>query len=106
MLRYRSFSGGVDGVFDPVSNALILFGGMSDLVGAVPTNELWILRLEDTTGTWQAIQAKGTPPPPRYYHTTTYDPVNHRIIVYGGKLSRESSKYADDVWALSLGFCP
>ena len=52
---------------------------------------------------WTALAPNGTAPGGRYWHSTTYDPVRDRVVVFGGFTG---TKYLNDAWALSLAGTP
>lgn len=54
------------------------------------------------TSSWQRVLPTGGPPFPRAGHSAIYDPVRHRMIVFGGF----GGVYLRDVWALSLEGAP
>ncbi|MEO0182007.1 MAG: kelch repeat-containing protein [candidate division WOR-3 bacterium] len=83
-------------IFDPVNNRMIVFGGYD--AGGNNFNDVWALNLNDTT--WIQINPSGSPPPIRGAHTSIYDPIAHRMIVFGGN----SSPIYNDVWALNLNY--
>ncbi len=85
--------GSATAIVDPVNNRLIVFGGEYN---EYPNNSTWSLDL--TTWTWTVLTPTGTPPPARFEHSAVYDPSEHRMIIYGGKMS----VHYDDVWALDL----
>lgn len=51
-----------------------------------------------TTSTWLKVNAKGTPPSPRYAHSATC--VGKRVIIFGGF---NGSSYLDDVFVFDTG---
>ncbi len=83
---------------DPVNDRLILFGGAEPY--APPpgrSNGLWQLSLSGTP-TWSPLTASGFTPSPRSGHRAVLDPVNRRMLLFGGMDTNPES----DVWALSL----
>lgn len=84
-------------VYDPVGDRMIGFGGRDS--GSVVHNDAWALTLGENP-TWTQLLASGTPPPARTGHTAIYDPVRHRIVVFGGWVNGVG--LANDLWALSL----
>jgi hypothetical protein len=84
---------------DPVDNAMIVFGGFYYDWGTGPEryNDVWKMGLD--TYSWSEISTSGTPPPPVSAHTCIYDPVNHRMLVYGGGLDGD---VLADVYSLDL----
>ena len=62
---------------------MIVFGGMDDFVA--PYNDVWSYSLASATpGNWSPLTTTGTPPLPRFGHSAVYDPLNNRMIVFGG----------------------
>ena len=96
---------GEAGIFDPVRNRVIIFGGIttSSGVGSTVLNDVWELSLSGTP-TWNQFAPAGTPPQPRRDHTAIYDPVGDRMIIFGGY--RSTGGEGNDVWALSLAGTP
>jgi hypothetical protein len=91
------------GVYDPVRDRMVFFGGTKSLSGANTTfNQVWLLDLSTTTA-WSLVATEGTPPPARYAHTMVYDPVRDRMLVFGGYTNLV---FLNDVWALSLDGTP
>jgi hypothetical protein len=85
-----------DGIYDPVRDRMIVFGGTTF---NVYSSETWALDV--ATGDWSQISTVTTPPA-RGIHTTVYDPVRDRMIVIGGY----DGTFRNDVWALSLSGSP
>ena len=93
---------GASAAYDAASNRLIVFGGLD--VDYYTTqgwyNDVWVLVDANGIGTpqWLQLQPTGTPPAPRYYAGTAYDPASNRLIVVGGA---GQGGYLDDVWVLT-----
>jgi hypothetical protein len=51
------------------------------------------------TPTYYRVTPTGAPPPPRSGHTSVYDPITNRMIVFGGSQSDYSAH--NDVWVLN-----
>ena len=83
------------GVYDPVRDRLIIFGGWD---GSAALDQTWELTL-GATPTWSQILPSGTLPAPRYAHSMIYDPLRDRLLVFGGF---DQSSLFNDVWALNL----
>ena len=81
---------GTTGIYDPVRDRLIVFGGCG-----CSNEEAWAFDL--ATRTWTQL-ASG--PPGRFDASAIYDPVRDRMVVFGGYDGAES--YRNDTWALSL----
>jgi hypothetical protein len=94
--------GSQSAVYDQVNNRMIIFGGDPDVgycFGAL--NDVWVLTNADGTGGtpgWTQLSPTGTPPSTRSSAGAAYDPVNNRMIVYGGENACDPP--AGDVWVL------
>jgi hypothetical protein len=82
-------------MLDPVRSRMVMFAGLD---GGGYVNDVWSMSLSGNVA-WSAIAASGTAPSPRYSHSSIYDPLRDRMIVYGGA---GSGGYPGDVWALSF----
>ena len=85
-------------VYDPIRQRMITFGGYDGTF----KNDVWSLSL-GSEATWSPVATAGIAPAPRAAHTAIYDPINDRMIVYGGT---GSSGFFGDVWALTLAGTP
>jgi hypothetical protein len=84
-------------VYDPVRDRLLVIG--SDDGQPV---DVWALALSGTP-TWQRLTTGGTSPPGRWGHSTIYDPIQDRVILFGGvDWPSYPQVFLADVWALSL----
>lgn len=93
-------------IYDAANQRMILFGGLDldpTADGSILSNEVWELSLP-TAGTpaWNPL-APTTPPTPRFGHSAIYDPVNQRMVVFGGQ---DDTSILDEVWILTLGPSP
>jgi hypothetical protein len=86
-----------DGVYDPVGDRIILFGGYDGL----PLGDVWQLTLAGTP-TWSQITPSGTPPASRWLHAAVRIPGTNEMLVIAGT---DSTLY-DDVWKLNLSGSP
>jgi hypothetical protein len=68
-------------VYDPILDRMVVFGGREILPAT--SNVTRALSLSDTR-TWSATLPVGATPTVRYEHTAIYDPVRHRMVVFGG----------------------
>ncbi len=95
-------------VYDISTKRMVVFGGIP-----VPTNtnstqdlnDVWRLfgsstALGGSGLNWSQVHPTGTPPAPRFGHSAGYDPLNNRMIIFGGGEGR-SSPCANDVWVLT-----
>jgi hypothetical protein len=71
---------GRPGVYDAANQRMLVFGGY-DFYG--PSDETWALSLSGAPA-WTLLATTGTPPAPRSDDAVAWDPVAHRLYVYGG----------------------
>ena len=83
-------------VYDELADRMIVFGG--DDGGYV--NDVWALSFSSSD--WSLILPNGAPPPSRREHAAIYDPVENRMIVYGGYRGTR----LNDIWELRLSGPP
>ena len=88
-------------IIDPVRHRMIVFGGEAE---GSTSRSVWALSLEGPP-VWTSLTPLGEGPEARYAHTSIYDPVRDRMIVFGG-YSHRTETYHNDVWALSLAGAP
>jgi hypothetical protein len=88
-------------VYDPPYDRLIVFGGYG---GGTTWDEVWALSLGGTP-TWSKLVVGGGPPPSRAQAAYDYDPISHRLFVFGG-FSIPPQTLLNDLWALSVGASP
>lgn len=89
-------------IYDPVGDRMLIFGGATDRYYA-PTNEVWSLSLE--VPTWTQLTPEGEAPPARTMSAAVYDPIRHRLVVYGGCCYEDEDGYTfafGDTWELPL----
>ena len=89
---------GPAGVYDPVGNRLVAFGG-STATSLGYTNDLWSLSLAGTP-TWTKVAALGTLPGARENASAVYDALHQRLVVFGGRGFNGAD--FDDTWELPL----
>jgi hypothetical protein len=82
-------------VFDAARHRMILFGGE----GPGVLNDLWTLEL-DGAEHWTPAVSSGQVPEPRSKHAMVYDPVEDRVLLFGGV--NADGVPLRDLWALSL----
>lgn len=87
------------GVYDPVRDRMVIFGGRD----TAPMNDVWELSFSGTLA-WRQLLPMGSPPAARIDHGAVYDPLRHRMIVFGG-VDAGGNPF-NDVWALSLSGTP
>jgi hypothetical protein len=83
-------------VYDAPRHRMIVFGGR--LSDGSYTDDVWEMLLDD--GVWYDITATGDGPGDRAGHSAVYDPVGHRMIVFGGSSSGglSNSAYSLSLW--------
>jgi hypothetical protein len=81
-------------VFDPVNNALWLFGGNNS--AGTFLNDLWKLTLSNNT--WTQMSPTGGPPAIRTAHAACYDVPSQCMYILTG----QGSSYLNDVWRYSI----
>ena len=86
-------------IYDPANSRMVAFAGA---VGGRSQNDAWSLSLGDAPA-WTALLPAPMAPGNRYGHSTMYDPVRGRMIVFGGW---DGSNAWNDVWSLSLVGAP
>lgn len=83
------------GVYDPVNHRMVIFGGNT---AGGEVNDTWALDLTDYT--WTELSPGGDPPSQRRHCMGTYDPIEHRWVVFGGLTLWD--EMVNDTYALSL----
>jgi hypothetical protein len=93
-------AGGTSGIYDPISNRVVAFGGISYWANDL-TNNLRVLSNANGSGDqtlWATPPQSGIPP---YVtdHSAVYDAASNRMIVFGGNFGDQS--ISDQLWMLS-----
>ena len=87
-------------IFDAANRRMVIFAGPAPY-----RNDVWELPM--TTLAWNQIAALPSPqvglPPERGYHRAVYDPVNQRMVIYGGS---NANFIMGDTWSLPLSGSP
>jgi len=84
-------------VLDTGDHALIMFGGNA---GGTLLNDVWKLTLTPGSETWTDLSPPGQAPEPRLGPVAVYDPITHRVVIFGGV--SEYATFFNDVWAFDL----
>jgi len=90
-------------IYDPVGDRMLVFGGAEDRFYQW-TNEVWSLSLAGPM-TWSLLSPAGDAPAPRHLSSASYDPIRHRVVVFGGCCFEDedwNSQAFADAWELSL----
>lgn len=72
-------------VYDSANDAVVLFGGYTQLEGdptATPLNELWVFKAENNQ--WSKWAVGGAIPSPRKGESLVYDTYNNALVQFGG----------------------
>lgn len=94
-------------VYDDLNQRYVVFAGLAGTIVDYNyhlTNEVWSLTL-GATPAWSQLSVLGAPPGPRASAQYGYDPVRHRVLIFGGYGSHypgDPWAYLNDVWELSL----
>lgn len=88
-------------IFDPLRNRMVIYGGAD----AVPGSDLflgdtWALDFDSDPPVWTELHPGGTMPSVRDNMPAAYDPLNDRMIVYGGY---SGTSFLSDTQFLSWG---
>jgi hypothetical protein len=81
-------------IYDPVRARVLVFGGKNDANFNV--NETW--SFDPDARLWEKLETKGSRPPASEDHSAVYDPIGHRMILYGGENGATTNK----LWSLDL----
>ncbi len=87
-------------VYDSTNEKTVLFGGRTYSGGWILKNETWVY---DVTGNTWTKMSPPVSPAVRYHHDMVYDPVNNRVVMFGGIAGaayRDTWLYdvANDLW--------
>lgn len=105
----REFHGAV---YDTPNNRMMFFGGTNLIETCCPYiqqdyNDTWVLANangEAGNPVWTQLHPTGTLPPARGEHSTVYDPMFNRLIVFGGlqwQQGTQKYKMLGDLWQLT-----
>ncbi len=88
-----------NGVYDPGTNSLIVFGGND--CGTRYFNDVWVLSNangQGGTSVWTQLSPSGSAPPARESTSAIYDSANNVMTIYGGDAGGNPF---GDIWILS-----
>lgn len=92
-------------VYDPDDNSILAFGGFQ-VTGI--ENKTWRLSL-GASPAWSAVTPLGALPRRRLQHAAGWDPVAHRMLVFGGNVTTGSGDATEDeqeLWSFTPGGDP
>jgi len=87
---------GHSAIYDQADQRMIVFGGCNS---GIYNNEVWALNLYPDSASWFLLSPSGSPPGPRGWHFSTYDPLRNGMVVGFG--SGPDTLY-NDAWILTL----
>lgn len=86
-------------IYDPDNLQMVVFGGNPSPYLSAPLNDTWTLPLTGPTE-WSVLGGgAGGAPSARLSHSSVYDLVHNRMIMFGGY---DSSHFLNDTWVYSL----
>ncbi|MCP5127562.1 MAG: hypothetical protein H6973_18615 [Gammaproteobacteria bacterium] len=94
---------GAGAAYDPISNRMMVFGGLTAVGPYSDLNTVRVLIDANGIGTpqWLDLTPGGTLPPPRSeLQNIAYDPINNRLIIFGGYRGAGNTEY-NDTWVLT-----
>lgn len=84
-------------VYDPPRDRFVLIGGQCDIAPDYRA-DVWSLELSGTPS-WSALSPSGGPPSARAGASAVYDPLDGRLVVFGGG---QFYVWFNDAWSLDL----
>ncbi|HUT04409.1 MAG TPA: kelch repeat-containing protein [bacterium] len=72
-------------IYDPKTGSLLVFGGIGTGKGGSEMDFSNVYSLDLAKAEWKKIETKGIVPGLRSGHCAVYDPVRHRMVVFGGQ---------------------
>jgi hypothetical protein len=87
--------------YDAANDRMVSFGGNN----GQPQSDTWILLLSGAGAPDWMNAASSDPPSPRYGHSSIYDPVAERVVIFGGFTAPNSGwgEHSRQSWALNDG---
>ncbi len=97
---------GQTAVYHQSNRQMVVFGGYQTGYSQ-PVSDVWSLSLGEAP-TWKAISPTGMQPAPRAKASGVYDPINERIVFFGGETLDANGRltWYNDTWALWLSGVP
>src|SRR5437762_3134634 len=87
-------------IYDPVGHQLVQYGGFTNALSTYMDDRAWVLSIP-APGAWSAPGQNSPRPAARYYASAIYDPVRHRLVLFGGARNISNGN-VNEVWTLSL----
>ncbi len=89
-------------IYDEQRDRIVYFGGttLPPNFGGHPTNEVWALNLSPSLS-WTQLLPAGQGPVVLTAHTSVYDAIADRMVVFGGV---DDAGLSDKIWTLTWGF--
>jgi N-acetylneuraminic acid mutarotase len=84
--------------YEPVTKVIYLFGG-KDKDGTA-TNDFY--KFDTKNNSFEQIISETSPPPPRFAHSAVLNPLDMKIIVFGG--TANDGKFMADTWIYEIFF--
>src|SRR2546425_2411133 len=99
-------------IYDEANNRMTIFAGTNYILCCAPYiihdyNDTWVLSNANGMGgtsIWTQLSPLGGPPDGRSGHSAVYDPVNNRMIIFGGdnwNQAAQTDNPIGDLWQLS-----
>jgi hypothetical protein len=86
--------------YDTRYQRTLLFGGVR---GRATYNDVWFLDFQEETFYWQELSLSSPIPKERWGHTAIYDPISHRMIIFGGQTGPvDQPNFVNETWSLDL----
>lgn len=83
-------------IYDPIGDRMVVFGGWNGYQALADT---WTLALG--TSAWSQLTTAGSTPAARLGHVAVFDPLQNRMILFGGNNATDLA-----FWVLTLGASP
>ncbi len=83
--------------YDPIRNRVLIYGGRTDVNFF---HDVWALNLTPGSESWIQLFPSGTPPNASDGPTAIMDPINNRVIIFGG--SDANGQAYNETWELNL----
>ncbi len=91
------YRGSHTAIFDPVSDQMVIFGGVSQIPQTFTDDHVFVLTAANGLQSGSTWSQDG--PSPRFHLSGVYDAVTDQLIVFGGATSVPEASPLNDVWA-------